>query len=115
MLGLGQVSNNQLDFSKLVKIRRLHKTHQAATGIRTRRGKTLVDERTSARRALLKRLRAVLQEEENMGAGTGAERSVRWGIPIAGDSAGNAANAEVVSKAAAVKVSENCQHGLNGA
>lgn len=50
-----------------------------------------------------------------MGAGTGAERSVRWGIPIAGDSAGNAANAEVVSKAAAVKVSENCQHGLNGA
>ena len=111
MLGLGQVSNSQLDFSKLVKIRRLHETHQAATGIRTRRGNTLVDGRTSARRALLKRLHAVLQEEDdqNIGTGTGTERRLRWGNPIAGDSAGNAANAEVVSRAAATQVSaENC-------
>ena len=90
-----------------MKIRRLHETHQAATGVRTRKGETLVDGRTNARRALLKRLHAVLREEDdqNIGAGTGAERSLRWGIPIAGDRAGNAANAEVVSKAAAAQVS----------
>jgi hypothetical protein len=54
---------------------------------------------------LLKHLHAVLREEENIGIGMGAEHSLRWEILIAGDSARNTANAEVVSKVAAMQIS----------
>ncbi|KAG6864122.1 hypothetical protein C0991_012300 [Blastosporella zonata] len=105
LLGLGQVSHSQLDFSKLVAIRHRNETVQAAEGVRTRKNAVVANDNTSACRALLRRLHDVIREEadQDLAVGTGAERSIRWGILTTNEASGNSANAEVAAKAMAVK------------
>lgn len=106
----------QHDFSELVILRLQHQTRYAASGIRTR-AKAVVGGGTdtckaelSLRRQIINKYNDILRRQQDQGAGTGAERSIRWNNKATGQAvvlaplAGNAANAAVVAAASGNEV-----------
>ncbi|KAF7291444.1 hypothetical protein MIND_01289500 [Mycena indigotica] len=85
----------QFDYSALVSLRREHQTHQAAQGVRVHVHVEPASE--SAKRQLIKSMRAILKQTEDRGLTTGIDRALRTqslgGEPATVTSAGNAANA----------------------
>lgn len=111
-----------VDITSLVDLRRAHQTKQAASGIRTTTkvslAKSTAQSALSERQAVLRGFRDAIKQREEVGAGTGVERSARWRQPTPGGrdgevdgevaapaAAGNSANAVVSATAAAKRVS----------
>jgi hypothetical protein len=103
------VDLSYLSFDKLVRLRLAHQTRQAATGVRkkTTSGKeqplahastSISDDpsgkKETERQLLMRRFNEVIKQQQERGAGTGAERGLRWTstAPVAGNAA-NAAEA----------------------
>ena len=106
-LGLGGITNDDLDFSQLVEMRRQHQTRHAALGIRTRSSKATdtEDSEISLKQQIIRRMREVLKEQSDRAVGTGCERSVRWGV--LDRDAGNSANAAAAAATVAKRVSHS--------
>lgn len=101
---------SSVDLSELVKIRFAHQTRQAASGIR----KTLQEgghpqTPSNVRQATLRAMQKIVQQQEEIGVSTGAERALRWGHNSkAAPTAGNAANAAAAAATSAGTVSYLC-------
>lgn len=116
------LNTNNLDYSVLVELRRLHQTRHAAEGIRTRDVAVVNTPEESIRRKLIRELNALLRQEENRAQGTGQDRTLRWLAPVQGETdsipenrvepvpAGNSANAAVVAQLRMKKVVPFCSH-----
>jgi len=118
-LGQGTLNIDSLDLEALVKIRFQHQTRHAALAVRTQCSQSITQERMkrhkeeSVRRQLIKEFHAIIKEQQAQGAGTGAERVVRWRPGDAStqpasldnlSATGNAANAAQVANQVATKV-----------
>ena len=95
-----------LSFEKLVSLRSRHQTRQAASGVRkkTTSGRDQTHAKLpTERQLLLRRFQEIIKEQQEQGAGTGAERGLRWRMGNA-PAAGNAANAAAAAKTRHKKV-----------
>ncbi|THG93503.1 hypothetical protein EW026_g7748 [Hermanssonia centrifuga] len=105
--GKGSFSTEELDLGFLVTEREKHQTRQAERGTRTGVTQAVSSEEPtnhSVRHALLKGIQAVLREKQDRGTSTGKNREARWhegGTSVSSKTAGNSANAAVVSASAA--------------
>ena len=115
-----------VDIDNLIDLRHAHQTKQAASGTRTTQTQAVTPTNSTAqsalseRQAILRGFRDAIKRREEVGAGTGVERSMRWRQPAPGGrdgevngevaepaAAGNSANAVVAATAAAKRVSVN--------
>jgi len=117
---LDMSASDVLNFETLVKLRFLHQTKQAHTGIRKTAGQSAqTTETMTQRQSLARRFNAVIKEQQERGISTGSERDLRWtrdpapggrdgiidGVIPLQPAAGNAANAKEVASNQAKKVS----------
>lgn len=111
-----------VDLTELVRLRFLHQTKQAETGVR-KEGKAEENsmfqkkQQLTERQKILREFNNIIKRQEDQGAGTGLERKARWQngttqahedhdvTAASGSAHGNSANADVVAKATASKVS----------
>jgi hypothetical protein len=110
--------SSAVDLTELVRLRFLHQTKQAATGVRigSNTNETAFEKKKllTDRQKILREFNQILKQQEDRGVGTGLDRKVRWQNgttqPDAAASAkvktinGNSANAELAAKATASKV-----------
>jgi len=112
-----------VDITNLIDLRWAHQTKQAASGTRTMTKSSTSANSTaqsalSERQAILQGFRDAIKQREEVGAGTGVERSAHWRQPAPGGrngevdgevaalaAVGNSANAVVSATAAAKRVS----------
>ena len=77
---LDMSASDVLNFETLVKLRFLHQTKQAHTGIRKTAGQSAqTTETMTQRQSLARRFNAVIKEQQERGISTGSERGL--GIP----------------------------------
>lgn len=115
-------SSSTIDVSELVRLRFLHQTKQAETGVRkVGSGKSTANSRAenlkplSERQQIIRRFAEIIKQQDDRGVGTGLERSARWiskgsekGTSKQGGAvdktSGNSANAAAVANATASSV-----------
>ncbi|KAL1751197.1 hypothetical protein FB107DRAFT_222515 [Schizophyllum commune] len=100
-VGLGGLGASQIDLQVLADIRRVHQTRQAADGVRSKVARARQTAEESARRKILRRFDELLGLGAEQGVGTGLVRKAHHtedGKESEASTAGNAANAAVVSK-----------------
>ena len=114
-----------VDLTELVRLRFLHQTKQAETGVRMvgKATDTLENPESmfqkkqllTERQKILREFNNIIKRQEDQGVGTGLERKARWqngtthedvSAVAPGLAHGNSANAEAVAKATASKVSQ---------
>jgi hypothetical protein len=91
-LGRGSATAATIDFDYLVELRRRHQTIQAARGVRTRILDSPKSDRAQAeslRQQLTRKLHLALKEEQDLAAGTGLDRGIRWRAPAPGGRGSN--------------------------
>jgi hypothetical protein len=121
------MDSSEIDLTALVRLRYLHQTKQAETGIRTKGdacnevgNATLTEMGRKAlteRQQVLREFAQIIKQQEDKGVGTGLERKFRWlskeqnsvvevdsESNMQADLSGNSANAAAAAKATASKV-----------
>jgi hypothetical protein len=113
---------SSVELGHLVNLRFEHQTKQAASGVRKATSQKLSDKqkKLTEKQILVRELEAIINQQQDIGAGTGVERAVRWtgrnpapggrdgnvdGEAAAIPAAGNSANAAAAAKASAGAVS----------
>lgn len=96
-----------MSLNNMLCLRKKHETRLAVKAVRTSRDKHRSPPEdsydTKARNAIIKRINEVLKQQQDVGAGSGAERNVRWkGHALTG----NTANAAAAAETRAAKVSD---------
>ena len=111
------------DFSVLVGLRRSHQTRHTAEGVRTRDSAEANRPDESVRCKLIRKMNAILRQDQIRAPGTGQDCKLRWQTPARGEPstnpgyqqavpapAGNSVNAAIVTGLKTQKVLFTCSY-----